>query len=180
MIPTPYNFEPTLSDQEFMKIGHLSVKWSHLEHIVGNCLKVILRLNDEEARIIVFPLSLDQRITRIGELAEIGSLSELSCRHFNELRALLRGIQYVRNNVIHAIVESADGGHTFHLRSKNRTLTKEQILSVDDITNYTAHVVMALRYSLGFNDGTSHDYALPGRPDIPEFLRSLIQFPQDQ
>jgi hypothetical protein len=52
MIPTPYNFEPTLSDQEFMKIGHLSVKWSHLEHIVGNCLKVILRLNDEGKRCV--------------------------------------------------------------------------------------------------------------------------------
>ena len=87
-----------------MKIGHLSVKWSHHEHIIGNCLKVILRLSDDEARIVVFPLSLEQRMVRIGELAEIGSLSERSQRLFRELKAILKGIQYVRNNVIHAIV----------------------------------------------------------------------------
>jgi hypothetical protein len=180
VIPTPFNFEPTLSDQEFMKIGHLSIKWSHLEHIIGNCLKVILRLSDDEARVIVFPLSLEQRMTRIGELAEIGSISERSQRLFYELRALLKGIQYVRNNVIHAIVELGEDGHTFHLRSKNRSLTKEQVFSIDDITNYTAHVVMALRFSLGFKDGSVLDYTLPDRPEIPEFLRSLVQFPQGQ
>lgn len=163
-----------------MKIGHLSVKWSHLEHIIGNCLKVILRLSDDEARIVVFPLSLEQRMVRIGELAEIGSLSERSQRLFRELKAILKGIQYVRNNVIHAIVESGEEGHTFHLRSKNRTLTKDQVFSTDEITNYAAHVVTALRFSVGFQDGSTLDYTLPDRPDIPEFLRSLIQFPSDQ
>jgi hypothetical protein len=179
-ISTPYNFEASLSDQDFQKIGQLSLKWSHLEHLIGNCLKVLLRLSNDEARVIVFPMSLEQRITRISELAEINPLSERSRRHFDELRTLLRGIQYVRNNVVHAIVESGEDDHNFYLRSKNRTLTKTQIFSVEDITNYAAHVVFALRFSLGFADGSSLDYTLPDRPEIPEFLRSLIQFPRAQ
>jgi hypothetical protein len=180
MISTPYNFEPSLSDQEFMKIGHLSVKWSHLEHIIGNCLKVLLRLDDEEARIVVFPLSLDQRMTRISQLIDLGRASDRSRRLSNELKAILNGIQYVRNNVIHAIVQNRTEGHTFHLRSKNRTLTKEQVFSTDDLTNYAAHLVFALRFSLGFKDGSTHDYKLPDRPEIPEFLRLMIQLPKDR
>ncbi|MBR0993966.1 hypothetical protein JQ580_24905 [Bradyrhizobium japonicum] len=61
MIPSPYNFEPALSDQEYAKLGILALRWSHIEHILGNCLKVILRLTDEEAVIVVFSLSADQR-----------------------------------------------------------------------------------------------------------------------
>ncbi|WP_211434868.1 hypothetical protein, partial [Bradyrhizobium diazoefficiens] len=44
MIPTPYNFEPALTDAEYAKLGVLALRWSHIEHILGNCLKVILRL----------------------------------------------------------------------------------------------------------------------------------------
>jgi hypothetical protein len=58
MIPTPFSFEPELSDQDLQKIGHLSIKWAGLEHLIGNCLKVMLRLSDDEARIVVFSMNL--------------------------------------------------------------------------------------------------------------------------
>jgi len=181
MISTPFNFEPELSDQDFQKIGHLSIKWSHLEHIVGNCLKVMLRLSNDEARIIVFPMNLEQRLTRMSELSEISPISEASQKYLSELRAVMRGIQYVRNNVIHAIVESTDdAGHNFRLHSKNRDLSKQEIFSTEDLTNYAAHVVFALRFSLGFTDGSTIPYTLPDRPEIPEFLRSLMQWPKAQ
>ena len=56
MIPSPYRFEPTFTDAEYAKLGVLALRWSHIEHILGNCLKVLLRLTDEEAIVIVFPM----------------------------------------------------------------------------------------------------------------------------
>jgi hypothetical protein len=181
MLPSPYNFEPEMSDQDFQKIGHLSIKWSHLEHLVGNCLKVMLRLSDQEARIVVFPMGLETRLTRMNELSEVGQLSEASHKYLRELKAVMRGIQYVRNNVIHAIVETKDDAdHNFRLHSKNRDLSKQEIFSAEELTNYAAHVVFALRFSLGFRDGSTLSYTLPDRPEIPEFLRSVTQWPKDQ
>jgi hypothetical protein len=111
------------------------------------------------------------------------SLSDRAWGRLNppyELRALMRGIQYVRNTVIHAIVEPAhDTEHNFRLHSKNRDLSKQQIFSVENLTNYAAHVVTALRFSLGFRDGSTFPYTLPDRPEIPEFLRSVTQWPKD-
>ncbi len=181
MIPTPFNFEPELSDQDFQKIGHLSIKWSGLEHIIGNCLKVMLRLSDDEARVVVFPMNLEQRLSRMSELSEVRPISEASLKNLNELRAAMRGIQYVRNTLVHAIVEPTDdASHNFRLHSKNRELSKQQIFSIDGLTNYAAHVVYALQFSLGFKDGSTLPYTLPDRPEIPEFLRSVTQWPNDQ
>jgi hypothetical protein len=141
----------------------------------------MLRLTDEEARIVVFPLGIEQRLTRMSELAKLGNITVRSQFLLDELRVLFRGIQYVRNNVIHAVVETAARGESnFYLHSKDRSLPKQQVFSIEEITNYAAHVVWALRLSLGFTDGSTLDYALPYRPDIPEFLQSLIQWPEDQ
>jgi hypothetical protein len=178
MIPSPYNFEPKLSDQDLAKIGILALRWSHIDHILGNCLKVLLRLTDEEAVVMVFPLSLEHRLTRIKELSEINPLLAKAPSAFDELAPIMRGLQVVRNNVIHSIVSEKDGKHVFHLRSKMRSFTKAEIFSTEELTNYAAHCVLALRYALGFKDGAPHDYALPDRPEIPEFLRTMIQFPK--
>jgi len=178
MIPSPYNFEPALTDQEYAKLGVLTLRWSHIEHILGNCLKVILRLTDEEAVIMVFSLGADQRAERINQLAKLVPLPEHAQRAFDELRPILKGIQYVRNNVVHSIVGADDSdGHVFHLRSKQRSLTKAQVFSTEELTNYAGHLVIALRYGLGFKDGVPPtEYSFPERPEIPEFLRSVVQF----
>jgi hypothetical protein len=83
-------------------------------------------------------------------------------------------IQYVRNNVIHAFV--TEGDHEFRLHSKQRMLTKAEVFSTEELTNYAAHVTLALRWALGFgSDPSGHSYTLPKRPEIPEFLQSKFQ-----
>lgn len=178
MIPSPYNFELALSDHEYAKLGVLALRWSHIEHILGNCLKVILRLTDEEAVIVVFTLSADQRAERIYQLSKLVALPEPAQKAFKELRPVLKGIQYVRNNVVHSIAGDCEGDEfVFHLRSKKRSLTKSQVFSTEEITNYAAHLVLALRYGLGFKDGQPPtDYLVPERPDIPDFLKAIIHF----
>ena len=138
MIPAPYAFDPELTDPEFAKLGVLSLRWAHLENLLANCLKLMLRLG-QNAR--------------------------------EELKPVMKGIQYVRNNVIHATVEEHDDeGHVFHLRSKLRSLTKAQVFSVEEIANYAAHLALGIRYALGFSGGPGHHYAWPDRPKYQHFF----------
>jgi hypothetical protein len=44
MIPTPFRYEANVTPEDFQKIGQLSLRWSHTEHIIANCLKVMLAL----------------------------------------------------------------------------------------------------------------------------------------
>jgi len=182
MIASPWRFEPVISDQDLAKIGILTLRWSHIEHILGNCLKVLLRLSDDEAAAIVFPMNLETRINRIVEISEINPLSEHAQAALNEFRPVIKGLQLVRNNVVHAIlIEDEREGHVFHLRSKQRTLSKTDVFSVEELTNYAAHLVTAFRYALGFKDGIEPVlYTWPDRPPIPEFLLSTVQFPRKQ
>jgi hypothetical protein len=179
MIETPFTFEENLTAEEFQKIGQLSLRWSHTDHIIGNCLKVMLRLSDEEAVLIVFPMGAETRLTRIAELAAINPLNPEARSAFDELKPIMTGIQFVRNNVIHAIIiDDMENGQQFHLRSKQRSLTKEQVFSTEEITNYAARAAISFRYALGMKTGFGGQHPLPDRPAIPEFLRSKIQFPE--
>jgi hypothetical protein len=173
MLDTPFLFEETLTDGDFQKIGQLSLRWSHIEHIVGNCLKTMLRLTDEEAIIAVFPLNVDQRLTKIKQLAELSPLAVDAQAALDELMPAMKALQVVRNNVVHAvIVEDNDDGHLFHLRSKERSLTKAQVFSAEELTNYAAHAALSLRFALGLKGERGARHPLPERPEIPEFLRS--------
>jgi len=157
-----------------MKLGQLSLRWSHTEHVIGNCLKVMLRLTDQEAIIMVFPLPFDQRIQRMVRIAEINPPTAEVKEALDELVYVMKGIQYVRNNVIHAVVvEDEKQGYLFQLRNKERSLTKVQIFETEDLTNYAGHVALKLRFALGDKDGV-HSYTLPERPEIPTFLRELM------
>ncbi|QHP69442.1 hypothetical protein EI171_20425 [Bradyrhizobium sp. LCT2] len=92
---------------------------------------------------------------------------------FGELRPLVLAIQYVRNTVLHGIVIDLfqDEEPFFHLRSKGRDLTIQELFGWEDLINYTAHVSQAFRFSLGEKDDVlGHSYALPARPSVPEFL----------
>lgn len=182
MIPSPWRFEPLISDQDLAKLGILMLRWSHIEHVLANCLKVMLRLTDEEAVVMVFPLSLEQRLNRIDEISQISPLIPHAKAAFDELRIVMRGIQYVRNGVVHAVlIEDDKEGHLFHLRSKGRTLTKSQVFKMDEWTNFAAHLVEALRYALGFKGGPEPLlYSWPERPEVPDFLPSNCQAFPDQ
>jgi hypothetical protein len=176
MLETPFNFEPGLTPEDYQKLGQLSLRWSHTEHVIGNCLKTMLRLTEDEAIAIVFPLSLEQRLSRMRELAKLAPLNAEAAPALVELLYIMPGIQYVRNNVAHAVVimDPDEKDHRFHLRSKQRSLTKAQIFDTEEITNYAAHVAYSLRFALGVKDNPGARHALPDRPEIPEFLRASI------
>jgi hypothetical protein len=58
MIGAPYNFEPVLSDQEFQKIGHLSLKWSYLNISPGIVSKLCFDSPMKRLGSSFFPLGL--------------------------------------------------------------------------------------------------------------------------
>ena len=55
MVKTPYNFEANLSDQDFQKIGQFACRWALMEHAIGNCLRVMLNMEPEDATVMIFP-----------------------------------------------------------------------------------------------------------------------------
>jgi hypothetical protein len=182
MIKTPYGFEANLTDQDFQKIGQFACRWSHIEHTMANCLRRLLDLTPEEATIMAFSLSLDQRTSRMAELIEKNPLPAYQAAVFVELRPLIRTIQYIRNTILHGVVIDLfpDEEAFFHLRSKGREITKTELLSCEDLINYTAHVAQAFRLSLGEKEAPSgHTYALPDRPPLPEFLRDKCNLPKE-
>jgi hypothetical protein len=176
MLQSPFLFESELSAEDYQTLGRLSLKWSHFEHVIGNCLRVMMRLNEDEAIVVVFPMSLDQRFRHLKELAKLNTLNAEATAALNALTGIIKGIQYVRNGVVHAIaIPDPREGHVFHLRSKQRTLTKAQIFSTEELTNYAAHAAYALRCALGVKDTPDARHTLPERPAIPEFIpRDLI------
>ena len=183
MIPTPYRFEAHFSAEEFCKIGQLASRWAHIEHTIGNCLRRILDMDPGHATIMVFSLNLDMRMTRIEEIRQRFPLTAEQTALFLEIRPLIRAVQYIRNTVLHGVV--IGGGEdpdetTFHLRSKNRNITKSDFFECEELINYAAHVTYALRLSLGEKDDpTEHTYTLPDRPPIPAFLPGDCQaFPE--
>lgn len=174
MIKTPYLFEPKFSDQEFMQIGRFAIRWSHIDHTIGNCLRRLLDMSPKHATVMIFPLSLDHRISHIEKLAKRQPMDDRSANLFAELKPLIKAMQFVRNTALHGVVIDLDDSREpyFELRSRGRHLTKSDILTCDDLINYTAHVTMAFRLSLGDKDNwpEGDSYALPDRPPIPEFL----------
>jgi hypothetical protein len=187
MIPTPYRFEAGLSDDEFKKVGQFAFRWSHIDHTIGNCLRRILDMDPKQATILIFPLSLDLRMARIEQayklLSRLRPVSPESKALFDELKPLIKAMQFLRNSILHGIVVDLGGDEEpiIHLRSKDRTLTKAQLFSCEDLINYTAHVVIAFRLSLGEkDDDRGRSYALPDRPPIPDFLPAECRsFPQE-
>jgi hypothetical protein len=173
MIPTPYLFESNMSDEEFQKIGQFAVRWSHIEHTIGNCLRRLLELSPKHATVVIFPLSLDMRMARIDHLSKLQPLAKEQQELFDELRPLIKAMQFLRNTALHGIIVDLGGDREpfFHLRSKDRVLTKEQLFGCEDIVNYTAHIAQAFRVSLGEKDvDRGRIGPLPDRPPIPDFL----------
>lgn len=177
MIKTPYSFEAILSDQEFQKIGQFACRWALIEHTLANCLRVILEMEPEQATVMIFPLNLDTRMKKMEELSKLNLLTDYQKSLLAELKPLIISMQYIRNTVLHGIVVSFtnEDNAYFHLRSKLRNLTKDELFSCDDLINYTAHVTQAFRVSFGDKEYPGHTYALPDRPPIPSFLPKECQ-----
>lgn len=177
MIPTPFWFEQELTPDDFQKLGQLSLRWSHTDHIIGNCLKVLLRLTDEEAISVVFPLRAERRLVLLKELGKDKSLPADADRALRELWCIMPALQSIRNNVAHAVVYKSLGDEpTFHSRSKQRSYSRKQIFETEELTNYAAHAALVLRYALGEKGPEGAPGPLPARPPIPKFLDGIREW----
>jgi hypothetical protein len=182
-ITSPYRFEGRMTTEEFAKIGQFACRWSQIEHTIGNCLRRLLDMDPKPAQVMVFPLSLDQRMDRIKRLAGIKGVTPYQRALLNELKPLVKAMQYLRNQVLHGVVvDHFDGEEPFfHLRSKGRDLEKIELFECEDLINYTAHVTQAFRFTLGEKDDpVGHSYQLPPRPPVPDFLPDECKLPKDR
>jgi hypothetical protein len=172
MISCPFEYH--LSDQEMQKLGELSLTWSHTDHTIGNCLKAVLNFNDEEAIALIFPLGLQQRVQWLRGLKD--RMNKAAQGALDEFTALLSALQAVRNLGVHGvIIADTKDGPLFHLRSKDRTLTKADLFSCEEFTNYCARVAYGIRFALFSPIDTDLIVSLPERPEIPKALEPYIQ-----
>jgi hypothetical protein len=173
MIPTPYRFEANVTAEQFQKIGQFTLRWSHMDNTIANCLRRLLDMDPKQANVMIFPLSLDQRFQKIGQLSKHQPFTGERKWLFEELKPLIFAMQYIRNTVVHGVVIDffSDDDIFFNLRSKNRNITIPQLLECEDLINYSGHVTEAFRLTFGEKDDNRGEaYTLPDRPPIPEFL----------
>jgi hypothetical protein len=78
-------------------LGQFALRWSHIEHTVANCLRVLLDIDPKAATIMVFPLSLHDRMDRIGKFDKLRPIPPETKTLFLELKPLVFAMQYVRN-----------------------------------------------------------------------------------
>ena len=173
MITSPFRFDTELSSADFEKLGRLLLRGSHIDHMIANCLKLQLNPDEDQAKVMIFPLTTELRLQRMNELAKLKALpSGKAANAFQQLRVVMKGIKAIRTNVVHAVLIKGD----FTLRSKgDRTFTMEQIFESEELTNDAGILALTLRHELGEPDP---DYSppdpLPVRPPVPAFLKSYI------
>jgi hypothetical protein len=176
MIESPFRYEPNFTVKDYETLGKLMLRWSHIDHVIANCLKRLLRLSEDEGQVIVFQLDSKVRLDRIRKLQKLSPLPTEEARHaFAELDLMMKGLSPVRNNVAHAVMkDDATADQIFESRRTTRRYTKAQIFETEELTNYAAHAALVLRDELGEKDPLGAPGPLPNRPEIPGFLRKLI------
>ncbi|PBB26127.1 MULTISPECIES: hypothetical protein [unclassified Mesorhizobium] len=183
MIPTDFlRYEDVLAPADFQKIGQLTLRWSLIEHTIGNCLRVLLRLTPAESVPMVFKLAARERRERIRELIAVNPVPPETEFLFKELDVVMQAIQPVRNNLVHSILLwTGDRKNLFfHLRSKDKNLTKEEVFATEDLTTYALLAVLNFRFAVGPKDHDPDEIPppLPERPEVPEFLRPSLRWPE--
>lgn len=173
MIGSPFRYEADFTDDDYQALGRLMMRWSHTEHIIGNCLKVIMRLTDDEAVVAVFPAQTHQRIKLIKQFSDLNPLPVDARKALDEFMWAWQKLQQVRNMVAHGIVDNTSGTISFHLRSKGKTWSKADVLVCEELTNFAAHAALSFRYALGFKGQPGERHPLPSRPLLPPFLESM-------
>lgn len=175
MLETPFSFEFGLAPVEFERIGRLSLRWSHIDHIIGNCLRAKLRLTNSEAVIAIFSLPAERRLSNLNDLAKMAPLNSDAFAALTALNWVMPGLRSIRNNVIHAVLNQDDDGEIqFELRSKQRSYSKAQIFASEELTNFAAHAAISLRMAIGVFGADGERHPLPPRPQVPESLRPFF------
>jgi hypothetical protein len=178
MVSSPFRYEANFKAEDYETLGRLSLRWSHIDHVVANCLKRLLRLKEDEAQLIVFQLNADSQFERILALDKLKPLRKKAAAHaLGELCFVMKGLRQVRNNVAHAVLKD-DGAASqiFESRKAKRAFTKAQIFATEELTNYAAHAALVLRYSLSDKDRAGAPGPLPQRPQIPAWFGNLERY----
>ena len=172
MIPSPFRYEANFKAEDYQTLGKLSLRWSHIDHVIANCLKRLLRLKEDEARLIVFQLSADAQFERILALEKLKPLrTKAAAQALSELCLVMKGLRQVRNNVAHAVLkDDGTAQQIFESRKTKRVFTKAQIFTTEELTNYAAHAALVLRDKLGEKDPAGAPGPLPARPQIPSWF----------
>jgi hypothetical protein len=174
MIKSPFRYEKNFTAEDYETLGKLSLRWSHIDHVLANCLKRLLRVKDDEAQAIVFQLAADYRFDRILELDKLKPLrKKKAVRALEELCLLMGGLRQVRNNVAHAVLMPGEADQILESRKTRRGFTKTQIFATEELTNYAAHAALVLRHELGDKDPANAPGPLPRRPQIPDWFGKL-------
>lgn len=174
MAEVPFRFEEQWTEADFAAIGRLALRWAVIEHILKNCLRTRLGLLLAEANLMIYPLSLKAVLQTIEGLHKMKPPRPKAAEFYAELIPVVSAI--VRNDAVHSVVKETDTGLVFENRAKGRTITKEQILNCDELTNYASLLSIKFRRALQFKEGQKPPRKLPPRPEIPSFLK--IQFPK--
>jgi hypothetical protein len=76
MIESPFRYEPNFAAKDYETLGKVMLRWSHIDHVIANCLKRLLRLSEDEGQVIVFQLDSKVRLDRIRKLQKIESVAD--------------------------------------------------------------------------------------------------------
>jgi len=166
------HFHYGLTPEELAKLGELALTWSHTEHLIGTCTKSVLGLTEEQADILIYPLSADRRMQLLKQHS--GRVSPELQALIKELQTVMKAISIARNTAVHAIIIDNWEVPKFRLHSKDRVLTKEDILQSDALSNYATLLALHIRFKLDpakLDGGTLKLPPLPTRPEIPKTLQ---------
>jgi hypothetical protein len=103
VIESAFYFETGFTESDFAKIGRLLVRWAQIEHVLGNCLRVLLKLSLDEAKTKVFQHGGAERVKRIEVHIKEYPLTPSAQVAFDELRPILKGLRHVRNTIAHCV-----------------------------------------------------------------------------
>ena len=175
MIPSPFRFERALTSDSLSKLALLSLRWALIDHVLTNCLKILRGLTDEEAIDEVFPQYASRKIDEIKRLMRSRTLCPEGDEAYQALMKVISGVRVVRDAGPHGTIMSLNADVTFDHRSKRRKFTLQEVLEMEELTNYAAHAALILRHELGDKDPEGRPGPLPQRPAIPTHLKAFIQ-----
>jgi hypothetical protein len=164
----PIDFD--LNPEELSKLGELFLIWSHTEHTIAKSLKTILKYNDDEAISIIYPMPLQRKLSYIAKHSR--PMTDVQRTYSEELKLVVEAISKIRNAVAHgALVNDLKEGPLFRNPSKDRVVSKDDVLRTQEISNYALRIVIDFYHSLDPGEPLA---PLPERPEIPKALQEFL------
>lgn len=174
MLAAPIEFEPEISENQYARVGRLIVKWALIDHLIGTCINVQNGTTDEAAQRAVFSETAGRKIAMLEDAMRTLAPGDAR-RAFEVLLPLWKGLKEARDNVAHGVATiNEDRNVALHHRRKSRDAEIEEILSLEEVTNFVAHAALSLRYALGLKSDPNLRHSLPAIPPIPDLLTKYM------